>query len=320
MIERYFVGRQPSRPDVVLAAGDDCALVEVPAGYQVAISTDSVVAGTHFLANADPAAIAHKALASNLSDLAAMGATPAWVSLALTLPNVDEAWLSRFCDAFFALADQHQLQLIGGDTTKGPLAITLTVQGLVPVGQALRRSGASVGDGIYVTGSLGEAKAGLDVILHPDQHRETEAQTLVDAHYFSEPRVAIGQALRGLASAAIDISDGLIADLGHILERSQCGAKINISQLPISASLAQFLRERSRALQYALTSGEEYELCFTAAADHDTAVMAIAQSLSVPITRIGEITQTGQIELHDDGAALDWQLTGFDHFKDENNE
>ena len=232
LIEKYFVNRQPQRKDVHLAAGDDCALVKAPSNVQIAISTDTLVAGTHFLAEANPAWVAHKALASNISDLAAMGATPAWVSFALTMPEVDEAWLAPFCDSFFKLADYFGIQLIGGDTTKGPLSLTLTVQGFVPEGRALRRDGAKVGDWIYVTGNLGDSKAGLEVLLNPEQNKaKPYARELEERHYLSTPRVLAGQALVNLASSAIDISDGVIADLKHILKRSQVGASIDALQI-----------------------------------------------------------------------------------------
>ncbi|MDW2204990.1 thiamine-phosphate kinase, partial [Vibrio sp. 1636] len=185
LIDKYFVGRQNQRKDVHLAAGDDCALVKAPANVQIAISTDTLVAGTHFLPHANPAWVAHKALASNISDLAAMGATPAWVSFALTMPEADEEWLAPFCDAFFELADYFGIQLIGGDTTKGPLSLTLTVQGFVPEGKALTRSGAKVGDWVYVTGNLGDAKAGLDVILDETLRSRIGADELEKAHYLS---------------------------------------------------------------------------------------------------------------------------------------
>ncbi len=315
LIEKYFVGRQSQRKDVHLAAGDDCALVKAPEHVQIAISTDTLVAGTHFLAHANPAWVAHKALASNISDLAAMGATPAWVSLALTMPSPDEAWLAPFCDAFFELADYYGIQLIGGDTTKGPLSITLTVQGFVPQDKALTRNGANVGDWVYVTGSLGDAKAGLDVILHPETQQKPYADVLEKAHYLSQPRVLAGQALVGLASAAIDISDGLISDLQHILKRSEVGVSLDVSQLPISPELTQFVGSRESALQYALSSGEEYELCFVVPEENRGTVDSALSHAGCRVTCIGQIRPQGVFELHDNGAPVNWQLSGFDHFK-----
>ncbi|MGX1925695.1 thiamine-phosphate kinase [Vibrio sp. NH-7] len=314
LIEKYFVGRQKQRNDVLLAAGDDCALVQVPQGLSVAISTDTLVAGTHFLADADPALVAHKALASNISDLAAMGATPAWVSFALTMPEPDEVWLAPFCESFFSLADYFGIQLIGGDTTKGPLSLTLTVQGLVNPEKALRRNGARVGDRIYVTGNLGDSKAGLDVILSAQQEDKPYESELEQRHYLSSPRVLVGQSLLGLASSAIDISDGLISDLKHILKRSNVGASIDVSTLPVSNELVQFLGSAEQAQQYALSSGEEYELCFTVPEQNLGAIESALAHCGTQITCIGQIRPEGMFEIHSQGKALDWTLSGYDHF------
>jgi len=315
LIDKYFVGRQSQRKDVYLAAGDDCALVKAPSNVQIAISTDTLVAGTHFLADANPAWVAHKALASNISDLAAMGATPAWVSFALTMPEPDEVWLAPFCDAFFKLADYFGIQLIGGDTTKGPLSLTLTVQGFVPEGKALTRSGAKVGDWVYVTGNLGDAKAGLDVILDASLRSSIVAPALERAHYLSTPRVLAGQALIGLASSAIDISDGLVSDIKHILQRSEVGVSLDVSQLPISSELVQFLDDKVTAQQYALSSGEEYELCFTVPDQNSGSLQSALSHAGCKFTCIGQIRPKGTFELHDNNQPLDWDLSGFDHFK-----
>lgn len=315
LIETYFVGRQQQRKDVLLAAGDDCALVQVPQNLSVAISTDTLVAGTHFLHNANPSWVAHKALASNISDLAAMGATPAWVSFALTMPQPDEAWLAPFCDSFFKLADYFGIQLIGGDTTKGPLSLTLTVQGLVDAEKALKRDGASVGDWIYVTGDLGDSKAGLDVVLDPGLTSKPYAAELEQRHYLSSPRVLVGQALLGLASSAIDISDGLISDLKHILKRSRVGASIDVAMLPVSNELVQFVGDRQAALQYALSSGEEYELCFTVPEQNKGSLESALAHCGAKVTCIGQIRPEGSFELHSSGTPIDWQLNGYDHFK-----
>lgn len=316
LIEKYFVGRQQQRRDVLLAAGDDCALVQVPQGLSVAISTDTLVSGTHFLPEANPAWVAHKALASNISDLAAMGATPAWVSFALTMPKPDEAWLAPFCDAFFELADYFGIQLIGGDTTKGPLSLTLTVQGLVAPDNALRRDGAKVGDWVYVTGDLGDSKAGLEVVLNRDEGEgKPFARELEQRHYLSTPRVLVGQALLGLASSAIDISDGLISDVQHILQRSKVGASIDASKLPVSNELVQFLGDPQKAQQYALTSGEEYELCFTVPEQNQGAIESALAHCGAKFTCIGQIRPEGIFEIHSQGEALNWSLSGYDHFQ-----
>ncbi|MDE1239427.1 thiamine-phosphate kinase [Vibrio aestuarianus] len=315
LINRYFSNRQPQRKDVFLALGDDCALVKPPENVRIAISTDTLVAGTHFLIDANPAWVAHKALASNISDLAAMGATPAWVSFALTMPNPDEAWLNPFCDAFFELANYYNIQLIGGDTTKGPLSLTLTVQGFVPQEQALLRSGAKVGDWVYVTGDLGDSKAGLDVILNNALRAKPFALELEKRHYLSTPRILAGQALLNLASAAIDISDGLVSDIKHILERSQVGVSLDVAALPLSQELLQFVGNLEIAQQYALTSGEEYELCFTVPEQNKGSIESALAHCGCKVSCIGQIRPQGTFELHHQGKVLNWQLNGYDHFK-----
>lgn len=315
LIGRYFEHQNVKREDVDLAIGDDCALVRVPDGCQLAISTDSLVAGTHFLEDADPKLVAHKALASNLSDLAAMGATPAWVSLALTLPTFDEHWLNQFCEGFFQLAEQYNVQLIGGDTTKGPLSITLTVQGFVPNGQALTRGGAKVGDAIYVTGQLGDSAAGLALLLTDTPcHDLALSHALKERHFMMTPQVEAGIALRGIASAALDISDGLIADLGHIVKRSGVGAEIYIEQLPLSSELIAFCSTQEQAQQLALSSGEEYQLCFTVPKHQCIEIESLMMAKGIQVSRIGQLTQSSGIVLLQQGEPIDWQVSGWDHF------
>ncbi|MGB2079786.1 MAG: thiamine-phosphate kinase [Vibrio sp.] len=322
LIARYFANQQANRDDVALALGDDCAVLNPPAEQQIVISTDTCVAGTHFLADADPAWIAHKSLASNLSDLAAMGATPAWLSLALTLPKQDtkqtQAWLDSFCPAMFKLANQHQLQLIGGDTTQGPLAVSFTIHGFVPSGKALYRSGAQAGDLIYVSGDLGQSQAGLDIILDPNKNHKPNAHELIQAHFMATPRIELGQALRGIATSCIDISDGLVSDLAHILKASNLDARLDVENLPIDAKVTSFYDTLSLAQKAALTSGEEYELCFSVPEKYTDRLKAISDETQTPIHCIGRcLTQTTAepaIALHFEGKALDWQLNGFDHF------
>ncbi|MGF1725053.1 thiamine-phosphate kinase [Photobacterium nomapromontoriensis] len=315
LIARYFEHQAVKRKDVPLAIGDDCALLEVPSGCQLAVSTDSLVAGTHFLPDADPALVAHKALASNLSDLAAMGATPAWVSLALTLPEPDEAWLGKFCEGFFTLAEYYNVQLVGGDTTKGPLSITLTVHGFVPQGKALTRSGARSGDWIYVTGTLGDSAAGLALLLGQKQLDDPVlAATLVERHYRASPRILAGQALRGIASAALDISDGLVSDLGHILKRSGVAAVLEVDKLPLSCELTRFESDTVRAQQLALSSGEEYELCFTVPELNRGVVDTALVHSGVKATCVGQLRPGSGISLLQAGQPVNWQLHGYDHF------
>ncbi|CAM3732986.1 Thiamine-monophosphate kinase [Vibrio aerogenes CECT 7868] len=316
LIRKYFYQRQMNRNDVHLALGDDCAIVKSPKGVRLVISTDTLVEGTHFVAGANPAWIAHKALASNLSDLAAMGGTPAWCSLALTLPEVHEPWLQSFCDAFFRLADEYDIQLIGGDTTKGPLSISLTVHGFVPEDNVLLRTGAAVGDWVYVTGCLGDSKAGLELILSDRSDAGPDHEILEERHYLSAPRVLAGQALLGIASSAIDISDGLVSDIRHIAKASGVGVSIDVSQLPVSEVLLQYLNDDlTLARQYALTSGEEYELCFTVPQEKTYLLDGISRQTHTQFTCIGQVNSANQIVLHDQGQPLPWTLSGYDHFK-----
>ncbi|USD65869.1 thiamine-phosphate kinase [Vibrio sp. SCSIO 43136] len=316
LITRYFVNRQTQRKDVQLSLGDDSALVTAPENVQIAISTDTLVEGTHFIPGANPGWVAHKALASNLSDLAAMGASPAWVSLALTLPEPDELWLAPFTEAFFDLANYFNIQLIGGDTTKGPLSMSLTVQGFVPQGEALRRDGAQMGDWIYVTGNLGDAAAGLEVILDESKRSAPHAETLEYRHYHATPRLLAGAALRKVASSCLDISDGLVSDLGHILKASEVGAMIDVDSLPISNELLEFCHgDKDKALQMALTSGEEYELCFTIPEEHKGQMDTLLAPTGTKATCIGQIRGTSELSLQRNEKSVDWQLSGYDHFK-----
>ncbi|MBD1555930.1 thiamine-phosphate kinase [Vibrio sp. S9_S30] len=315
LITTYFVNRQTQRKDVQLSLGDDSALVTSPENVQIAISTDTLVAGTHFLEHANPAWVAHKALAANLSDLAAMGASPAWVSLALTLPEPDEMWLAPFSESFFELANYFNIQLIGGDTTKGPLSITLTVQGFVPEGKAMRRDGAKVGDWIYVTGTLGDSAAGLQVVLDDAKRSKPYAEELEKRHYLATPRLVVGQALREVASACLDISDGLISDLRHIMDASNVGAIIDVDNIPLSDELKAYCSDDIEAIQLALTSGEEYELCFCVPEEHKGQMDTLLSYSGTTATCIGQIRSGDELVLEQQGKKLDWALSGYDHFK-----
>ena len=313
LIRRYFTDITPSRPDVSLGIGDDAALVSVPPGNLLAVSVDTLVSGIHFFPSAAPDSLGHKALAVNLSDLAAMGAEPAWATLALTLPAADEVWLKGFAEGFAALAKHHGVVLIGGDTTSGPLSITVQVQGLVPEGLALQRAGARVGDGIYVTGELGDAALCLSLMQgsadpppgFDDLRRRLERP---------QPRVEAGLALRGLASSAIDISDGLLADLGHILEASGVGAALELQRLPLSRSFARWLAE-SGNWKPAVAGGDDYELCFTAAPEREPELQRLAAELGLAITRIGAIEPLPGLRVWlPDGKPWPLEQMGFDHF------
>ncbi|MDR5772524.1 thiamine-phosphate kinase [Caballeronia sp. LP006] len=325
LIDRYFARRASppsSRHDnaaaMPLGIGDDCALIAPPAGHQLAISTDMLVEGRHFFPDVDPNALGHKALAVNLSDLAAMGAKPHAFTLALALPRADEAWLAAFSDGLFALAQRFDCALIGGDTTSGPLNICITVFGDVPHGAALRRDAAKPDDDIYVSGTLGDARAGLGAIRGEWPAASSAWNVALER---PEPRVALGLALRGVAHAALDISDGLAGDLMHILRRSNVRAIVDADAVPCSDAV-RALPEAARR-QCALAGGDDYELCFTAPRERRDAVARIAERVGVALTRIGTIeamsapctTSTPAIDWRDNtGAPLSLTLQGFDHF------
>ena len=318
LIARYFT-RPAAR--AVLGVGDDCALLQPAPGMQLAISSDMLVEGRHFFANADPVALGHKALAVNLSDLAACGATPLAFTLALALPNIDEAWLQGFSSGLWALAEQHSCELVGGDTTQGPLNICITVFGEVPRGQALLRSGAQVGDDLYVSGTLGDARLGLEALLGQlslSPHELAQARVRLEQ---PTPRVALGQALRGIATAAIDISDGLVGDLGHLLKASAVGAQMDTSiAITLIANsprngLQSSLFSAPKALACVLAGGDDYELAFTAPFSRRQAVEAASKTSQTPVTRIGQIEQTPGLRLVDaQGQPVTGQFLSFDHF------
>ncbi|MEA5098733.1 MAG: thiamine-phosphate kinase [Burkholderiaceae bacterium] len=310
LIAKYFT--RPTR-HATLGVGDDCALLTPTPGMQTAISCDMLVSGTHFFADTDPKLLGHKSLAVNLSDLAAMGAKPVAFTLALALPKADEPWLAAFADGMLALADLHGCELIGGDTTRGPLNICITVFGEVPVGQALQRSAAQVGDDIWVSGSLGDARLGLaglrkEVAL--DQETLSAALTRLQQPM---PRVALGIALRGVAHAAIDVSDGLIGDLGHILDRSGVGASLNVDLLPFGPMLAEQPQDIQR--RFALAGGDDYELCFTAPTAARSAVVNAGNQTGKAVTRIGRIEAAAGLRLQDAaGQPVALDVASFDHF------
>ncbi len=279
------------RPDVVLGIGDDAALVAPPPGMQLALSTDTLNSGVHFPAETAPFAIGWKALAVNLSDMAAMGAIPAWCTLSLALPDADSLWLSEFMRGFGTLARRHQVALAGGDTTRGPLSIGVHIIGFVPPGLALRRDAAQVGDDIWVSGHLGDAAAALS-LWRADQAIPDALRSRLEC---PTPRIALGQALRGIAHAALDISDGLLADLGHICAASQLGAEVHLENLPTSSALLALTVDTDTRLQWQASGGDDYELCFTAAPCQRTAIARLADTLALPLTRIGQIQATPSI-------------------------
>lgn len=307
---REFFTRQTSDTAVRLGVGDDAALIAVPDGCELVVTTDTLVSGRHFPEDASAFDIGWKSLAVNLSDLAAMGAEARWLTLALTLPASDEAFLREFSRGFFALADQEKVSLVGGDTTGGPLAITVTAMGLVPRGAALLRSGAKPGDDVYVSGTVGDAGLGLRLVLgqwHDDVPADARKQVLERLHR-PLPRLALGQALRGLASACLDVSDGLAQDLGHVLKASGVGAELMLELLPRSTALAE--TEAAFADILALTSGDDYELLFTA----PVSVREEIALLPVACTRIGRIHEEKGLVLSRHGQRLELPLAGFTHF------
>ena len=313
LISRYFTRTPAKGSGVDLGVGDDCALLAPAAGMQTAISSDMLVEGRHFFAGADPRLLGHKSLAVNLSDLAAMGARPLGFTLALALPSLDEAWLSAYSAGLLALADQHGCQLIGGDTTKGPLTLCITVFGLIPEGQALRRDGARAGDDIWVSGSLGEARLALAGYRQEIDLPEAELAEAGMRMHAPTPRVALGMALRGIAHAAIDISDGLAGDLGHILERSSLGATLNADAVPTG----RLLQKQAPALRrsYALAGGDDYELCFTAPPALRAEVDAAARAAQCEVTMVGRMEAMPGLRLTDaSGKPLSLGLEPFDHF------
>lgn len=315
LIARYFDRFKSVRRDVQLGIGDDCALLAVPEKQLLAISTDTLVSGIHFLADIDPADLGYKALAVNLSDLAAMGADPAWLSLALTLPEVNEEWLKAFSDSLFEQMNYYGMQLIGGDTTRGPLSMTLTIHGLIPAGRALTRSGARIGDWIYVTGTLGDSAAGLAILQDRLQVADQASRDyLLARHLRPQPRVLQGQALRDLASSAIDLSDGLISDLKHVLKASECGARIELDELPMSQTLTSNTAAE-QALRWALTGGEDYELCFTVPEINRGALEVALSHLGADYTCIGQIgPQSEGMKFYRDQQEVELPWSGYDHF------
>jgi len=312
LIERYF--KRPVRR-AALGVGDDCALLTPAPGMQLAVSTDLLVEGRHFLSTVDPARLGHKSLAVNLSDLAACGARPLAFTLSLSMPRVDEAFLAPFAQGLLALADEHQIELVGGDTTAGPLNIGITVMGEVPPGQALLRSGAQVGDDVWISGTLGDARLALEVFRGQLQLSGEAFEQARRAMECPQPRVALGLALRGVATSAIDLSDGLLGDIGHVLRRSGVGAQLRLADLPRSALMAE-QQDEVQALCL-LTGGDDYELLFTAPPSRRDAVRAAAQETATPVTLVGGLcTGDGVQVLGAGGVPLD--LSGrqaFDHFR-----
>ena len=314
LIGRHFAHLGAARSDVRIGVGDDGAVLVPPASRELVVVTDTLVEAIHFPPRSPPASIGHRAFAVNLSDIAAMGAEPAWALLALTLPDSDETWLEEFARAAGDLCRRHGVALVGGDTTRGPLSITVTVLGIVPVGVALERRGGQPGDAIFVTGSPGDAAAGLAL----EQNRlhvadPMSAQILRDRFLFPTPRCDVGVALRGLASACIDVSDGLGGDLEKLCAASKCGAEIDAAALPVSEALVAAVG-REVAREYALTGGDDYELLFTVPLARLGAMThAVALGLG-PVTRIGTLMSGNGVRVSARGGVTQFSGSGFDHF------
>lgn len=326
LIKQYFSTCTPIRTDVALGIGDDGAVVSLPPGNQLVVSTDTLVSGVHFLPDMPARAIAYKALAANLSDLAAMGATPRWITLALTMPTADEHWISAFSGGLKQLCEYFGVQLIGGDTTRGPLSITVTVMGSVPEGKALHRGGAWPGDWIFVTGTLGDSAAGLALLQQMSNQGGDDAELikvqsphnefLIERHYHPSPRIVAGQSLRDVATAAIDVSDGLMSDLAHILKMSGCNAHIDLENLPLSDALKACCSEQ-QAVEFALSGGEDYELLFTVSEENRGMLTTALSQSGTAFACIGRLVSgEGAIELKRDGlpVELDANLKGWQHF------
>jgi thiamine-monophosphate kinase len=319
LIARHFT-RAPHDADVVLGVGDDAAILAAHPGREWLATVDMMVEGRHFAAGADPQRLGHKLLAVNLSDIAAMGGRPRFALLAGALPERDDAWLAAFANGLFALAEAYGVDVVGGDTTRGPRNLCLTLLGDVPAGAAIRRAGACVDDDIWVSGTLGDAMLALAAIEGRTALGAADLDAARARLELPTPRIALGAALRGLASAAIDVSDGLVGDLGHILEQSGVGALVKLARVPRAPALDAKLRTRERdaALGWLLAGGDDYELCFTAPAGRRDDVEAAAQRAGTPVARIGRIVTGRDLCVLDEGGQRLAELPqAFDHFRDD---
>ena len=315
VIEDFFKAKSIQRKDVMIGIGDDGAVTRVPQGQALVTTTDTLISGVHFLADAPPHAIAQKAIAVNLSDLAAMGAEPAWISLSLSLPTIDTDWLEAFSDGLQESAVYYSVQLIGGDTVQGPLSITITAQGFVPFEQALTRSKAKPGDSVYVTGTLGDAGLGLHIAQKKCVLGDLEHQNyLLNRLIYPTPRLFVGTSLRRIASSCIDISDGLVSDIKHILKASQCGATIHVDKLPMSIALKESV-VASKAIDFALSAGDDYELLFTVSEEQKGYLETTLANANVHATYIGHLTgHVGKLELRLADKPYEYNAKGYEHF------
>ena len=313
LIERYFRAAGAQRPDVRLGIGDDAAVLAPPPGQELIATTDTLVEGVHFPPHIPPAAIGHRALAVNLSDLAAMGARPAWALLALTLPQAQEPWLEEFAAGFATLAREHRVALVGGDTTRGPLCISVQLLGFVPAGAALRRSGAQAGDLLFVSGCPGDAAAGLALEQRRLSAPEPARTYLRERFLRPTPRVALGEALRGFASACIDVSDGLLGDAGKLAQASGLGVQLEYERLPLSAALQQSLGE-DEARRLALSGGDDYELCFAVPPARLAALRAQLPPERWGYAHIGALAAGSGARVLRAGTVMEFSHSGYQHF------
>lgn len=312
LIRRYFTRATPS---AVLGVGDDAALLAIDTGMELAVSADMLVAGTHFFADTDPYLLGWKSMAVNVSDMAAMGAKPKWATLAVALSEADQTWITAFSDGLFNCADEFGVELIGGDTTRGPLCISVQIMGQIPVGKALRRTGAKVGDDIWVSGVLGDAALALNHLLGKHPLTDDALSQTLPALLKPQPRVALGLALREIAHACIDISDGLLADLGHILTQSGKGAELHFDRIPRSPVVQSHL-DLPKVQSMVLAGGDDYELCFTAPTHHHDHIQRIGKQLNLQLTCIGKVTHAKPLVLLDaQGKPMQPEKSGFDHFQ-----
>jgi thiamine-monophosphate kinase len=315
VIEDFFKAKSIQRKDVIIGIGDDGAVTRIPQGQALVTTTDTLLSGVHFLADTPPHAIAQKAIAVNLSDLAAMGAEPAWISLSLSLPIIDTDWLEAFSNGLQESAIYYSVQLIGGDTVQGPLSITITAQGFVPFEQALTRSKAKPGDAVYVTGTLGDAGLGLHIAQKKHVLEDlTHQDFLLNRLNYPTPRLLVGTSLRRIASSCIDISDGLVSDIKHILKASQCGATIHVDKLPMSQALKESVAY-SQAIDYSLSAGDDYELLFTVNEEQKGYLETTLANANVHATYIGHLTgNVGKLELRLADKPYEYNAKGYEHF------
>ncbi len=314
LISRYFSNCGAKRSDTAIGVGDDGAVLQVRDGYDLVVTTDTMAVGTHFFPDDDPRALGHKLVAVNVSDLAAMGAEPAWLSLAISLPAIDEPWVAALAAGLHETAEYYNCQLIGGDTTRGPLSLTMVAKGIVPRGKAISRSGAKVGDYIYVTGTLGDAALGLRLCQGLHQVSKKHQTHILQRFHYPSARVALGQALRNIASSAMDLSDGLYSDIQHIMARSKVGASIDVCKLPLSQALKDSC-DTTTAIQLALSGGEDYELLFTVPEARRGSLDVLLSPYGIPLNCIGRITGVaGKLELKHAEQQYAYQHQGFTHF------